>query len=495
MLPTDHKSSTERLLREDQSTPLFTEKAPTPRVASGDNSQLSVEALLYKLQVQQIELVKKIDQLQHVEFELVQAREQFAQFYEFAPVGYLTLNDKGMINEINLSGASLLGVERDKLLRKHLSRFVSPDNKNRWTQYFTDALDSNIRLGCDLVFMKNDGSNSHLHFESTRVLNVGNETLVRCVLTDISKLKQAEYALRDQEVFFKMISENSDEFIAVLDLKGRRLYSSRSWAKLIQNIDSMIGTDAFAEIHPEDRKYFRQVFDETIKTGNNMQANYRFVLADGSVRHMESKGTLVRSSSGVALRVVIVSRDITERLEAAEEISNLALYDTLTGKSNRRLLRDRLDYVMTANKRKGSYGALLIIHLDRLKIYNELNGKVASDLILVEAARRISSCVREVDTVSRLGNEEFVVLIGELSVEKDKSAKEAGIVAEKVRLAMSATYSLTIRKENKADAILLNVNCPVRLGVFQFSSNDGTADEILERAEKATNPGTYQYSQ
>lgn len=442
----------------------------------------TVEELLHELQTKQIELQKQNDELRRVQVELEKSRNHFVEIYDFAPVAYLTLNDKGLINEINLTGASLLGVERDNLLRKHLSRFISPEDRNNWLQYFTEALNSNDKLTRELSFVRQDTSNFHAHLESRRVLVDKDGPEVRLVLTDISKRKQAEFALRDQEVFFKMISENSDEFIAVLDLKGRRLYCSQSYAKLFGDVNSLIGKDSFADVHPEDRGYLQQIFKETVQTGNGMQASFRFVLPDGNIRYMESRGTLVKNINGVALRLVVVSRDITEKKLAAEEINSLALYDGLTGKSSRRLLHDRLEFVTTANKRRGNYAALLLIDLNGFKIFHELHEKETTDFMLVEASSRISSCVREADTVSRLEGDEFVVLLSELSADKDKSTQEAGIVAEKIHLALEEPYTLPKRLEGKAD---LNHKVTASIGVFLFSSKNRSADEIIKRADRA----------
>jgi diguanylate cyclase (GGDEF)-like protein/PAS domain S-box-containing protein len=453
--------------------------ADTLRVHSmqKESSHLLGEKLLDELRMENAELKR-------VQAGLENSLDHFIQIYDSAPVGYFTLNDKGIIDAVNLTGASFLGLERDKLLRKFLSRFISPEDKSSWQQFFADAQNGNGKPERELTFVKNDGSKFYAHLESKRVLNDLNETEYRIVLTDISKRKHAEHALRDQEVFFNMIAENSDEFVAVLDLKGRRLYNSQSYGKLFGNVDTLIGTDSFAEIHPGDRKYLQQVFNETVQTGNGMQADFRFVLPDGSIRHMESRGTLVRNSNGIALRVVVVSRDITERIQAAEKISSLDLYDALTGKSNRRLLHDRLVHVMTENKRRGNFGALLFIDLDGFTAFNEQFGKATGDSILVEVASRISNCVREVDTVSRLGGDEFVVMLGELSADKVASTNQAGVVAEKIRNALAEPYSLSVGNAG-SESVGKKYYCTASIGVFLFSHTDSEADDILKRADMA----------
>ena len=102
--------------------------------------------------------------------------------------------------------------------------------------------------------------------------------------------------------------------------------------------------------------------------------------------------------------------DITGRKQTEEKIRNLALHDTLTQLPNRRLLNDRLDQTLAASKRSGRYGALIFLDLDNFKPLNDTHGHGVGDLLLIEAARRITGCVREMDTCARFGGDEFVVI-------------------------------------------------------------------------------------
>ena len=194
---------------------------------------------------------------------------------------------------------------------------------------------------------------------------------------------------------------------------------------------------------------------------------------------MESRGTVLKNSDGVALRVVVVSRDISERKQAAEVINSLALYDSLTGKSNYRLLHDRLVQIMTANKRRGNNGALLFIDLDNFKTFNDLHGQEAGDALLIEMSGRISNCVREVDTVSRFGGDEFVVLLCELSADRINSNKEASFVAKKIHLALSEPYTLKIKREGKPDTVLRHL-CTASIGIFPIGNAESGADEFIK---------------
>ena len=115
-----------------------------------------------------------------------------------------------------------------------------------------------------------------------------------------------------------------------------------------------------------------------------------------------------------------------------DRVRELAFHDPLTGLPNRRLLGDRLGLAMAQSKRSGTYGAVLFLDLDNFKPLNDLHGHDAGDQLLIEVARRLHGCVREIDTVARFGGDEFVVILGALDATPDESLALARNVAEKI---------------------------------------------------------------
>jgi diguanylate cyclase (GGDEF)-like protein/PAS domain S-box-containing protein len=321
-------------------------------------------------------------------------------------------------------------------------------------------------------------------FDSKKLLKKDKAMVQGIMQTDVAESKRVDDAVREQEAFYRMIAENTDDYIAVLDLTGRRLYNSPSYAKFFGDVESLKGTDSFAEIHSDDRERVKQLFMKTVQSGHGMRTEYRFVLPDGSTRHMESGGGLIRNGHGQVTHVVVISRDVTERKLADEHIYNLAFYDALTGNPNRRLLNDRLAQAMAASARSMRYGALMYIDLDKFKPLNDQHGHAVGDLLLQEVSRRISDCVREVDTVSRFGGDEFVVLLSELETEFITSAKDAEIVAEKIRIALAEPYMLTKLREEKTELSVIH-HCTASIGIDLFVGHETSQEDILNRADSA----------
>jgi diguanylate cyclase (GGDEF)-like protein/PAS domain S-box-containing protein len=300
---------------------------------------------------------------------------------------------------------------------------------------------------------------------------------------DISERKSVEDALHKEKEFFRLIAENVQDFIAVLDLEGRRIYNSPSYNRLFGNVEAMKGTNSFAEIYPDDRERVKHVFNESVQYGIGLRTEYRFLLPDGSIRHMESSSGLIKNSQGEPQSVIVVSHDVTERKMVEQEIKKLAFYDILTQLPNRRLLDDRLEQAIAACKRSSKYGAVMFLDLDNFKPLNDTHGHKAGDLLLVEVARRLVGCVREVDTVARFGGDEFVVVLNELDGDEPECAGQASNVAEKIRVSLSGPYWLTSNSKGSTK-MLLHQNVGASIGVALFNM-DASAENILKWADKA----------
>jgi len=182
--------------------------------------------------------------------------------------------------------------------------------------------------------------------------------------------------------------------------------------------------------------------------------------------------------------VFAAARDITERKLAEKQILDLALHDSLTRLPNRRLLTDRLAQTMAASNRSGRYSALMFMDLDNFKSLNDVHGHYMGDLLLVEVARRISSCVREADVVARFGGDEFVVILSELDLDRSASTAQAALVAEKLRASLDKPYFLTFKKEGKTD-LTVEHRCTASIGVVMFVNHDESQDHLLKWADAA----------
>jgi len=175
--------------------------------------------------------------------------------------------------------------------------------------------------------------------------------------------------------------------------------------------------------------------------------------------------------------VLNLVRDITERKQVEEQIWNLAYFDALTRLPNRRLLMDRLGHALASSHRSRVYGALLILDLDHFKTLNDTQGHDVGDRLLIEVAQRLTASVREEDSVCRLGGDEFVVVLEGLGQSEHQAARQAELVAEKVRQALGRPYALPPN-----DVIFHGTTS---IGVTLFCDRKLSAEVLLKQADVA----------
>ncbi len=154
------------------------------------------EELLHELRVQQIELEMQNENLRQSQFELEQSRDRYLDFYDFAPVGYLTLSDTGVILEINLTGAALLGNEPHRLLHKRLTPYVATEHHDRWLRHFNSVQTSDAPQACELAIQRDDGSRFFARMDCLCQRKAGVAPEVRIVMTDITDRIKHEEEIR-----------------------------------------------------------------------------------------------------------------------------------------------------------------------------------------------------------------------------------------------------------------------------------------------------------
>jgi diguanylate cyclase (GGDEF)-like protein/PAS domain S-box-containing protein len=140
----------------------------------------------------------------------------------------------------------------------------------------------------------------------------------------------------------------------------------------------------------------------------------------------------VKDKNGETTHYVSICSDLSDRVKAQSQIENLAFYDPLTQLPNRRLLLDRLEQALHTSTRHARKSALLFVDLDNFKTLNDTLGHHQGDLLLVQVAQRLKTCIRDGDTLAHLGSDEFVVMLEDLSEDDIEAATKAETVGDKI---------------------------------------------------------------
>lgn len=155
------------------------------------------DVLMHELLVHKVELEMQIEELRRAHDAMEATRDRYLDLYDFAPVGYVTLNTVAMIDDINLTGAAMLGIDRARLINRRFSKFVSPNDEDLWHRLFVTFMK---RADTDkqtfvLELVRADGTRFHAYLDGQRRQLAGAATVLRLALFDISKIRQAEEAM------------------------------------------------------------------------------------------------------------------------------------------------------------------------------------------------------------------------------------------------------------------------------------------------------------
>jgi len=281
--------------------------------------------------------------------------------------------------------------------------------------------------------------------------------LVTLVIYQQFRIYQIHRNSRNQEELFQIVTENAADMIALVDVKGRRLYNSPAYKRILGYSAAELGeTSSFEQIHPDDRFKILDAAREARETGVGKRLEYRIKHKDGSWRVLESVASAVRDDKGQVAKLVIVNRDITERKRAEQQLEHNLFHDALTGLPNRRLLLDRLQHLFVRARRNSDHPyALLLGNIDHFKAFNEALGPLAGDHVLVEISRRMGACLRQDDTLargnngsdsvepvlSRLGGDEFAILLDGV-----RDPSDAMRVARRIQTAVAEPFFLDSRE-------------------------------------------------
>lgn len=288
--------------------------------------------------------------------------------------------------------------------------------------------------------------------------------------------------LRERENNYRLILDNSPVSIHEIDLDGRIISMSKAGLRMLRfkeefEVQGILYLDT---VGTSDREHIEELLG---KAYAGKTSHFEFTVTEPCARTFKSCFVPILDKNGSVGKLMGITEDITERKQAEDQVRKFAFYDTLTQLANRRLLNDHLELAMAASKRSGLYGAVMFLDLDNFKPINDTYGHDVGDLLLVEAAHRITRCVREMDTVARFGGDEFVVLLCELDENKELAVAHAGIVAEKLRATLAQPYFPV--HQHAASREVKQYPCTASIGVTLFIGHEVSQKDVLKRADMA----------
>jgi len=286
-------------------------------------------AVLHELQVHQIELEMQNEELRRAQLALGEEHDRYVDLYDFAPVGYLTLDAKGVVVQVNLTGAALLGVDRKQLVGRRFAGFVAARDAERWHLFLATLVQSGEHQPCRLSLQRGDGSTLAGHVSGQRQAQ-GDE--VRIVLTDVSASERLEQSLRESKALLTLFIEHAPAAIAMFDQDMRYLAVSHRWLTDYRLQERDLRGRSHYEVFPEIPERWKEIHRRCLAGAVEKCDRDPFPRADGGTEWVRWEIHPWRSAGGKVGGLVMFTEVITERLNLQAQLavaSRLASLGTL----------------------------------------------------------------------------------------------------------------------------------------------------------------------
>jgi diguanylate cyclase (GGDEF)-like protein/PAS domain S-box-containing protein len=417
--------------------------------------------------------------------------------------GIISIDAAGTIVSINPAGVRMFEYEAAEVIGQNVKMLMpEPDrggHDGHLARYRSTGKTRIIGVGRELDGLAKSGRTFPMELTITEV-SVGEKRLFVGVVRDITERKRAEHEARKARAFRESLIENSPAAIIVTDVDFTISAMNPAAQKLLwYQPEELVGrgTPLIFYDHTQAEARTKRLAAETgaFFAGDEAglaapeitglrEAEWTFFRKGGSTVIVQVTVTALNSEDGEPTGYMITAYDVSERKRREEYISHLAHHDVLTGLPTRQLLMDRLEMMLARSRRFSSKSALLMIDLNNFKQVNDSLGHHVGDRLLIQVAERLRSAVRTMDTVARMGGDEFVVLISDI-----ESASSAEQVAAKLLSAFRAPFSLGDQNDFDVHA---------SIGVCVFPEGGADANALLRNADiamyyaKATRRHAYQ---
>lgn len=368
----------------------------------------------------------------------------------------------------NIGSEKIYGYTAEEALGKKLEDLIIPESmRSNVVSSHKNWVNKGIEIpASELTLRSKSGRDVSVYSSHVMFCNSRGEYEMYCIDVDMGDVKKAQSQAVSKEELLKGVFESIPDLFFLLSEDGNIIdYHAGDSRKLYVQHENIIGKNMADYLPEEVSAKFNASIAKAMVDGGVLSFEYYLDLPIGKA-YFEARV----SHLGGQQQLMVIVRDITEAHETAELIRKQAYFDSLTSIPNRFLSLDRLSQMIKEMDRNGEKGAVVFLDVDDFKKVNDSLGHDAGDKVLIEAANRLSSTVRESDTVGRLGGDEFIVLLGSLT-----ECFDAVDVVEKLLDVFREPFNIDGRE------LILTTS----IGVAVFPDNGENATDLLRNADAA----------
>jgi diguanylate cyclase (GGDEF)-like protein/PAS domain S-box-containing protein len=410
------------------------------------------------------------------EMELSEIDTRLRTIIDAAPDAVILMNSEGILTGWNGQAENIFGWTREETIGHMLhDMIIPPQYRNAHIQglkhFLTSGAGPALNKRIEITGLHRDGHQFAIELAISPVKQKDKYEFC-AFIHDITARKETQsLLLRAKEGAERSSAElisyiqaiDQHALVSVADPFGRIIQANDKFCEISgYSREEMLGHDhRIINSGMHQSAFFVEMW-ATITRGDIWRGEICNRAKNGGLYWVDSAIVPLKNVNGQIVRYISVRVDITKRKESEQHIQSLAYYDVLTGLPNRTLLHDRLGQLIAESHRDKHKFALLFIDLDRFKYVNDSMGHAVGDKLLQVVSLRLQECVREVDTVSRISGDEFIVLL------RETDAKGAARVAGKILKALTIP----------CDVGTLQIATHASIGISIYPDNADSEDEI-----------------
>lgn len=414
-------------------------------------------------------IIRDISSQKQFEKNLEESRTRYASLFQYNPEPIFQLDLAGIIVKVNPAFESAVGRTKEQVKQTSLLQYIPENDFAHVLDYMNRFKDGKTTTFTSRV---NCLEGERLFDITTSPIYLNGELHgVYGIMQDKTEKVQALSALSSSEEKYRIIADYSQDLITVHQPNGKTTYASPSHEHLLgEQVDCLLEGNLTEGVHPDDEDHLKKSFFQSLLTLETFTANVRRKNKQGEWDWYEAIGTPAVNEESQVSHVVIVARNISERIEYEERLKDIAFYDYLTDLPNKRLFEDRLKQVVAHTNRSDNSFALMYLDGDGFKEINDEYGHHIGDQYLKQVGCRLNEWVRDEDTVARIGGDEFAVILTDI-----ESKENAFTIADRLRDSLNKEYEI----EDVA------FHSSFSIGISLFPQDTNEEEELLQYADQA----------
>lgn len=277
---------------------------------------MEVQGLLHEIERHQAELEEQNEELRKTQRHLEAYKDRYVNLYDFAPLGYLTLDKDGYVQESNLAGAKMLDVERDALTGYSFLEYVAEEDREAFMKHLAECAGERREVTSELRLVSKTNQSIAAQLRSIPIEGPKEDTLCKTAISDITQRRKIEESLEEERNLLRTLIDHLPDYISVKDLNSRFLAANLATVRAmgVEKADDLLGKTDADFCPPETAADYRADEAEVMRTGQplvNKEAHQRD--ADGNQRTILTTKIPLKDHRGRVYGLVAISRDITDR--------------------------------------------------------------------------------------------------------------------------------------------------------------------------------------